>query len=1071
MVSFNVPPPFIITPTGVLPAVQQPARLDGTTQPGFAGTPVVRLIGTSPASSGFGITLQAGGSILRGLSIERFYGGVEVLASSCRVENCSLRTNTQGVVVSSGTNVVIGGTAASNMNVIANNGGDGIAIEGPGVRGTLIQGNRIGVDDTGLLPAGNKASGIRIEQSDSNTVGGAAAGAGNVIAANGQHGVWVAVGVSNVVAGNRIGVDLSGMVALGNTNHGVFVEQAPHTSIGGGLPGDRNLIGGNREAGVWVDAASPFPRIRNNVVGLASNLVAALGNGAASNGHGVAVWAAGGVIASNWIGGNAMNGVLISGPAAVSNVVLGNRIGLGAGSVRLPNAKAGLEVVDAAYTQAGGAGETNRNVISGNDGDGVIVRGAGAQGAAVENNFIGSDLAGQFARTNAGNGLVLSGVTNVLVADNLIGGNTLEGVFLYGGGGRGVRLRANLIGVATNGLSALPNGESGVRVGSDTSFATVGGMVGSNRNVISANGAYGVYLGSGTTNIFITANYIGLTTNGTSRLGNARSGVYIDGGRDHWIGVTNTGSSGNTIAGNRESGVYITGGGPTNVTLVFNRIGVNASSDGPLSNNQHGVVLDQAPGRHRIGLPGAGNQIGGNGLSGLLISDSGQSYAGTVIAANRIGHTIFGDYTPNRRFGIDVLQAVNLVIGQSTNGNSITYNLSNGVHAVAAHGLVVTGNYIGTLFGGFTGAGNLGGGVWCEGPMTNVVIARNIISANQGAGVRVRPDCRDFRIEGNAVGLDAATNFLVNFGPGVVIDNSERIQVGGTGPGQGNHVALVADKGVIVTSVVFGLRAGNRITGNRFSGTLQAIDLQNDGPTTNDPAPDADGNVANELQNFPVLTASFIGSTHVTGRLVTAPGPYLVDVMAVGPSLADSRHLGQVPVTVGPSGTQSFNFVFSAAVPVGAQVGATATDTNGNTSELGPLVTNVLPPAGDTDGDGLPDWWENMHGLNAGVFNTFTNDADGDGTTDLNEFQADTHPTDAASVLEFVSTGLSPAPQVMAWISSDTRAYRVEYAQSVTSTVWNLISNNIAGTGGLLLFTDSSASSTSRIYRVQGGQP
>ena len=118
-------------------------------------------------------------------------------------------------------NNLIGGTGAGQVNVIAGNTGEGIVINSfaatSGTTGNQIVGNRIGVGETGG-DLGNGREGINIAAAggmDNTTIGGIAAGAGNIIGYNA--GAGIAVDSANVrerILGNSIysndglGIDL-----------------------------------------------------------------------------------------------------------------------------------------------------------------------------------------------------------------------------------------------------------------------------------------------------------------------------------------------------------------------------------------------------------------------------------------------------------------------------------------------------------------------------------------------------------------------------------------------------------------------------------------------------------------------------------------------------------------------------------------------------------------------------------------------------------------------------------------------------------------------------------------------
>src|SRR6185503_13088420 len=85
-----------INPVSALPAITDEILIDGTTQPGYAGEPLVALVGTS-AGSANGLVVQGGNSEVRALVIERFHGsGIELRSAGNVVAGCHLGTVAAG---------------------------------------------------------------------------------------------------------------------------------------------------------------------------------------------------------------------------------------------------------------------------------------------------------------------------------------------------------------------------------------------------------------------------------------------------------------------------------------------------------------------------------------------------------------------------------------------------------------------------------------------------------------------------------------------------------------------------------------------------------------------------------------------------------------------------------------------------------------------------------------------------------------------------------------------------------------------------------------------------------------
>jgi parallel beta-helix repeat protein len=178
-------------------------------------------------------------------------------------------SNTPGIELGHATtNVQIGGTTAAARNVVSGNGQQGItlatSLNDSTVTNNVVEGNFIGTDVTGTLRLGNGSSGV-FSSAPSNVIGGSAAGAGNVIAANVTSGIELIDAPGTTIEGNLIGTDVSGTMALGNQGPGIEL-QSDSITIGGIDPAAANVIAFNAGTGVALTAPGAGNAIRGNSI-------------------------------------------------------------------------------------------------------------------------------------------------------------------------------------------------------------------------------------------------------------------------------------------------------------------------------------------------------------------------------------------------------------------------------------------------------------------------------------------------------------------------------------------------------------------------------------------------------------------------------------------------------------------------------------------------------------------------------------------------------------------------------------------------------------------------------------
>lgn len=279
--------------------------------------------------------------------------------------------NQTGVRFITSPNGQIGGSAAGSGNVISGNTLYGIWIDAPGtgVGGTIVEGNLIGTGANGTNDLGNGVYGVHINRSGGNIIGGTAPGARNVIS-GGLRGVGIVdsgsgEATANVVHGNLIGVEADGSTALGNSEAGVYVSNAPGNAIGGTLDA-ANVIAANG-IGVWISGIDGNDNVvEGNSIGVLADGVSPRGN----TGAGVLIHdgAQQNIVRSNIIANNGGDGVQVAdgvGVDSTGNEVRGNSIhsnvGLGIDLLAFGDPAAGGVTPNDAGDGDGGSGNDLMN--------------------------------------------------------------------------------------------------------------------------------------------------------------------------------------------------------------------------------------------------------------------------------------------------------------------------------------------------------------------------------------------------------------------------------------------------------------------------------------------------------------------------------------------------------------------------------------------------------------------------------------------------------------------------------------------------------------------------------------
>uniref|UniRef100_UPI00262434A2 DUF4347 domain-containing protein n=1 Tax=Zoogloea sp. TaxID=49181 RepID=UPI00262434A2 len=1023
-----------ITLGSLLPDIVDALSIDATTDDSFtaAGSrPAIVLDGGNIVQDGLRLYPGSGGSTIRGLIIQSFtQDGIDIGSSSGNTvagnwiglnsAGTGAAGNQQGVNIWNANNNIIGGITAADRNVLSGNTGEGVYIgtDNATSTGNQIRGNYIGLNAAGTAAVGNLNLGVLIESGASNTVGGSSTAYGNVIAGTlNFEGIRLgATASSTTVSANVIGLAADGSTVLGNAAGGVAIYSANNT-IGGTTAGARNIISGNASGVIVSGASATGNLIVGNYIGTDSTGLLDRGNtadgvlieaGASSN-------TLGGSTAGhrNIISGNNQDGVQVDGETSDNNTVRGNWIGINAaGTATLGNSGDGVYISSGADgTNVGGSTAAEGNWIAAGL-EGVEVDGPTA-GTNIRNNRIGTDVAGTANWGMQANGILIenslggAGPTNIYISSNTVAFSGQSsaydaGIAVLGTGGANISISANSI--YSNVGMGIDLGVAGVTA-NDAGDADTGPNQLQNFPVLTlakTNGSDTLTVGGTLNSTASTSFKIEVFSNPT-----LDAGGYGEGRTSLGTFVVTTNASGDVTFSNPFSvavavGQYITAtasrysGGFTFETSEFSR-GVAA-----ISSTQASITVDT------VSDTSAANDGDTTSLSTLLAnkgSDGFVSLREAIIAANntangtggadRIEFSIAGpgphsialtaalptvtqaviiDGTVEPDFaGTPVIElngagagasSSGILLGSGSSGSTVKglvinrFSLSGIRIEGGSGGNLITGNYIGTDTTGLLDRGNTKWGLDLEVSGGNNVIGgssaalRNVISGNDLGGVSFNgAPVTGNLLQGNYIGAGSDGTTAVGNGGygGVLVLNGASATIGGVGAGLGNLIAYNTGRGLDVrlgTATIL----GNAIVGNSTLG----IDLGDNGSVEVNDTGDGDTG-ANTLQNYPVLTSATYGGDRVliVGTLnSTASTTFRLEFFSSVSGDASAHGEGQVflgaaSVTTDSSGNASFSVRLTGTGMTSSRVvSATATvdlggGTYGGTSEFSANINSV----------------------------------------------------------------------------------------------------------------------------------
>ena len=206
------------------------------------------------------------------------------------------------------------------------------------------------------------------------------------------------------------------------------------------------------------------------------------------------------------------------------------------------------------------------------------------------------------------------------------------------------------------------------------------------------------------------------------------------------------------------------------------------------------------------------------------------------------------------------------------------------------------------------------------------------------------------------------------------------------------------------------------------------------------------------------LTWSAATGTGVTYQVFEGTGSGLENF---GSAVATTTNLSALvtPLYPGSNAPISYYFVVRASDVCG----------NSESNVVEQSVQPLLDPNKDQDADGMPNWFEQLYGLNPFDSTDASVDSDGDGFTNLQEYLAGTNPLDPMSRFRILSVVADPSGDIVTWSASSNKIYQLQLDLDLASATWSNVGPTVTDDVGQLTLSETNlvdVSILNRFYRV-----